>query len=99
MCRTHRIKICLRLYWTRGTGAIPSSSTCSALPEGGLEARAMEGGPSVAELFTHIHYVRLVFVFEDAPEFARNLPEEEWVMERDPRRIRQMLKDSAKAGR
>lgn len=39
----------------------------SALPEGGLETRAMEGSPSVAEMFTHIHYVRLVFVFEDAP--------------------------------
>ena len=54
------------------------------LPEGGLEARAMEGSPSVAQLFTHIHFVRLVFVFEDAPEFARKLPEEEWVVERDP---------------
>src|SRR5260370_39365928 len=48
-----------------------------ALQEGGLEARAMEGSPSIAELFTHIHFVRLVFVFEDAPEFARSLPEEE----------------------
>ena len=26
-----------------------------ALPDGGLEARAMEGSPSVAEMFTHIH--------------------------------------------
>jgi hypothetical protein len=26
------------------------------LPEGGLEARAMEDSPSVAELFMHIHY-------------------------------------------
>ncbi len=41
------------------------------MPEGGLEVRAMEGSPSVAEMFTHIHYVRLVFVSEDAPEFAR----------------------------
>ena len=39
-----------------------------ALPQGGLDARAMEGSPSIAELFTHIHYVRLVFVSEDAPE-------------------------------
>jgi hypothetical protein len=54
------------------------------LPQGGLEVRAMEGSPSIAELFTHIHYVRLVFVFEEAPEFARNLPEKEWVGERDP---------------
>ena len=74
-----------------------------ALPEGGLEARAMEGSPSVAQLFTHIHFVRLVFVFEDAPEFApqlaKDLPEEEWVDERDPGRIAQMLNDSAKAVR
>jgi uncharacterized damage-inducible protein DinB len=68
-----------------------------ALPEGGLQARAMEGSPSVAQLFTHIHYVRLVFVFEDAPEFAKNVPQEEWAAERDPGRIAQMLNDSAKA--
>jgi uncharacterized damage-inducible protein DinB len=66
-----------------------------ALPEGGLDARVMEGSPSIAELFTHIHFVRLVFVLEDAPEFSRKLPEEEWVAERDPDRIAQMLNDSA----
>ena len=70
-----------------------------ALPEGGLEARAMEGSPSVAEMFTHIHYVRLVLVSEDAPEFARELPEKEWRAERDQGRIAAMLKDSAKAVR
>ncbi len=70
-----------------------------ALPEGGLETRAMEGSPTVAELFMHIHYVRLVFVLEDAPEFARTLPEEEWVAERDRGRIAQLLNDSAKAVR
>ena len=70
-----------------------------ALPEGGLEASAMEGSPSVAELFTHIHYVRLVFVSEDAPEFAKDLPEKEWVAERDPARIAQMLNGSAEAVR
>ena len=66
-----------------------------ALPEGGLEARAMESSPSVAELFTHIQYVRLVFVFEDAPEFAGNVPENEWVRERDAGRIAYMLNYSA----
>ena len=70
-----------------------------ALPEGGLETRAMESSPSIAELFTHIHYVRLVFVFEDAPEFASEPRGEEWVSERDPGRIAQMLNDSAKAVR
>ena len=59
----------------------------------------MDGGPSIAELFTHIHYVRLVFVFEDAPEFGRELPKQEWVVERDPGRILLRLNDSAKAVR
>jgi hypothetical protein len=30
------------------------------LPDGALQVRAMEGSPSIAELFTHIHFVRLV---------------------------------------
>ena len=70
-----------------------------ALPEGGLQERTMEDSPSIAELFTHIDFVRLVFVFEDAPEFARKLPEREWVAERDPGRIAEMLNDSAKTVR
>jgi uncharacterized damage-inducible protein DinB len=84
-----------------------------ALPEGGLEARAIEGSPSVAEMFTHIHYVRLVFVSEDAPDFApdfakelpkkdlpkRDLPKEEWVFERDRGHIAQLLNHSARAVR
>ena len=74
-----------------------------ALPEGGLEIKAMDDSPSVAQLFTHIHYVRLVFVFEDAPEFApqfgKDLPKEEWLAERDPDRIAQMLNESAKVVR
>jgi len=70
-----------------------------ALPEDGLEVRAMHGSPSVAEMLTHIHYVRLVFVLEDAPEFARTLPHEEWSSERDPNRIAAMLNESAKAVR
>ena len=70
-----------------------------ALPEGGLEARAMEGSPSIAQLFTYIHYVRLVLVFEDAPELAGDVPEEEWVAERDPGRIARLLSDSAKVVR
>jgi uncharacterized damage-inducible protein DinB len=69
------------------------------IPEGGLEVRAMEGSPSVAEMFTHIHYVRLVFVFEDAPEFARKMPENEWLGERDAGRIAQILNESANAVR
>jgi uncharacterized damage-inducible protein DinB len=66
-----------------------------AVPEGGLKIRAMEGSPTVAELFTHIHYVRLVFVFEDAPVFATPVPAGECVAESDPDRIAQMLNQSA----
>jgi uncharacterized damage-inducible protein DinB len=70
-----------------------------AVPEGGLETRAMEGSPSVAEMFTHIHYVRLVFVSEDAHEFSKKMPEEEWVNEHDVDRIAQMLNESVKVVR
>jgi uncharacterized damage-inducible protein DinB len=67
-----------------------------AVPEGGLEVRAMEGSPSVAGLFTHIHYVRLVFVSEDVPEFEVDVPKEEWAAEHDRNRIAEMLNESAK---
>jgi uncharacterized damage-inducible protein DinB len=70
-----------------------------ALPDGGLEARAIASSPSVAQMFTHIHYVRLVFVLEDAPEFSRDVPKEEWTVERDRGRLAQMLNESAKAVR
>jgi uncharacterized damage-inducible protein DinB len=70
-----------------------------AIPKAGLDVRAMQGSPSVAELFGHIHYVRLVFVSEDAPELAVAVPEKEWVAEPDPERIAQLLNSSAKAVR
>jgi uncharacterized damage-inducible protein DinB len=68
-----------------------------AVPNGALQTRAMSGSPTLAQLFTHIHYVRLVFLSEDAPEFAREVPGEEWADERDRGRIAQMLHDSAQA--
>jgi uncharacterized damage-inducible protein DinB len=70
-----------------------------ALPEGGLEVRPMEGSPSVEELFAHIHYVRLVFVSEDAPEFAKEVPNQEWVGETDSERMAELLNDSARTVR
>src|ERR1700686_3256345 len=70
-----------------------------AVPEGGLAVRAIEGGPSVAEMFTHMHYTQLVLVSEDVPEFATKVLEEEWAGERDSERIAQMLSESAKAVR
>lgn len=66
-----------------------------ALPDDGMDVRAVDGSPTVAQLFMHIHYVRLVFVVEDAPEFGKPLPEGEWRAERDRDRITEMLNDSA----
>jgi uncharacterized damage-inducible protein DinB len=68
------------------------------IPESAMDIRPMESSPSVAQLFTHIHHVRLVFLAEDGPEFARDLPEE-WAAERDRGRMAQMLNDSAQAVR
>lgn len=73
------------------------------VPEGGLDARVMQGSPSVGEMFTHIHYVRMVFVSEDAHEFAPDFVEPgrdgEWKTERDRGRMAEMLNQSAKTVR
>jgi len=61
---------------------------------GGLEARAMEGSPSIAEVLTHIHYVRIVFVLEDTPEFTRRPAEEEWRPNETLIAIAQMLNEA-----
>jgi uncharacterized damage-inducible protein DinB len=74
-----------------------------ALPDGGLEARAMDGSPSIAVQFSHLHGTRLFFLSKTAPEVAKNLNQlfrqdgENRLAERDPERIAQALEDSAKA--
>jgi uncharacterized damage-inducible protein DinB len=65
-----------------------------ALPEGSLGLRATDGSPTVAEMFTHMHYCRVVFVFEDAPEIEGGQPHNEWADERDPGRIAALLDGS-----
>jgi uncharacterized damage-inducible protein DinB len=67
-----------------------------AVPEGGLEARAMAGSPTVGEMFMHMQYCRLIFLSEDTPEFAGALPEGEWRSERNRDRMAAMLEDSAR---
>ncbi len=68
-----------------------------ALPEDAMELSAVDGSPTVAQLFTHIHYCRLVFVHEDAPELGVVVPQGEWRSERE--RIAAMLNQSADAVR
>lgn len=71
------------------------------VPPGGLEARAGEGSPSVAQMLTHVHHERMVSVEEEAPEAlgAVPLPEREWDPEPDPERIAAMLRESAQVVR
>ena len=70
-----------------------------AVPKDHLSLAALDGGPTIAQLFMHIHYVRLVFVQEDAPEVARHLPAEEWRAHPDVDHIARMLSESAAAVR
>jgi uncharacterized damage-inducible protein DinB len=70
-----------------------------AVPEGGLEARAVEGSMTVAEMFLHIHGTRVFVLSEDAPEFAGEALQKDWQKTRDPDHMAQMLNDSACAMR
>lgn len=70
-----------------------------AIPAESWEIRPMDGSPTVAQLFAHIHYVRLVFVSEDAPEYAVEAAGQEWEAERDRDRMAQKLKQSAQVVR
>lgn len=65
------------------------------LPDGGLDARAMAGSPTVGQMFAHLHHERMVSVFENAPEHAGAVPAQEWAPERDPERIVRWLEESA----
>jgi uncharacterized damage-inducible protein DinB len=66
-----------------------------AIPEGALELRPMPSSPSIGGLFMHMHYCRLIFVKEDAPESATPMPDGEWRQERDRDCIAQWLDESA----
>jgi uncharacterized damage-inducible protein DinB len=76
-----------------------------ALPEGGLEAKAMEGSPTIAVQFSHSHSTRLFFINQTAPEFSKDLVElfrqdgENRLAERNLERIAAGLEASAKAVR
>jgi uncharacterized damage-inducible protein DinB len=66
-----------------------------AIPEDSLEVRAAPNSPSVSEMLTHIHHERMISVFEEAPEFAGTIPDEEWKAESDRDRIAALLNESA----
>jgi uncharacterized damage-inducible protein DinB len=70
-----------------------------SVPEGALDARAVEGSKTVAEMFLHIHGTRQWVLSEDAPEFALEPLKQGWRETRDPDRIAEMLNASAGAVR
>src|SRR5687767_6330336 len=70
-----------------------------AIPEGSMDLMVTAGSPSIAQLFTHMHYVRAVFVAEDAPEIPVDVPNGEWTAEHDRDRLAGMLNASAIAVR
>jgi uncharacterized damage-inducible protein DinB len=65
-----------------------------AIPPGGIEARAMNGSPTVSEMFTHLHHERMVSVEENCPEHAGQVPAREWDPEPDAGRIAERLRES-----
>jgi uncharacterized damage-inducible protein DinB len=66
-----------------------------AVPEGAMDIRGTGSSPSIGQMFMHMHYVRLIFVREDAPEFSTEVPKREWLAEPDRDRMAQMLRESA----
>jgi uncharacterized damage-inducible protein DinB len=66
------------------------------IPVHGLDARVREGSPTVSQMFSHMHHERMVSVLENAPEYAGQVPAEEWSHERDADRIAEMLRESSK---
>jgi uncharacterized damage-inducible protein DinB len=64
-----------------------------------MDLRGTATSHSLGELFTHMHYCRLVFVFEDAPEIVPVEPKGEWAIERDRDRLVQKLNESCAAVR
>jgi uncharacterized damage-inducible protein DinB len=92
--RGQRLLEALLGSWDRNNAVL--LNLLRALPPGGLAARAMEGSPTVSEMFSHMHHERMVSVLENCPEHAGEVPAREWSPERDADRIAQMLDESAK---
>lgn len=83
--------------WERNASIVVN--LLDAVPENDLGARATEGGPTVAQLFSHIHSVRLAFVQENAPEIGAREPEVEWDDVRDRKVLAARLESSARSVR
>lgn len=87
--------------WQRGNAIL--LNLLGALTPEELDASALPGSPNIAELFAHMHSVRLFWLRQTAPEFVEGLTRltagegDSKVAERDPERIEAALKASAQA--
>ncbi len=70
-----------------------------ALPDDVFSLRAADGSPTISALFAHIHYVRLVFVAENVPELAVDVPAREWAETVPPAQLAPLLDQSARTVR
>ena len=70
-----------------------------AIPEDAIALKPAAASPSIAQLFAHMHYVRAIFVREDAPECSTDVPGDEWAIAHDRERLAHLLDVSAKAVR
>ena len=83
--------------WNRNN--IITTNLLRTVPADAMDLKPTHTSPSIAQLFMHMHYVRLVFVAEDAPEFVLAPPQGEWTIEPDRERLAGMLHDSARTVR
>ena len=70
-----------------------------AVADDAMDLKPMDTSPSIAQLFAHMDYCRLIFVVEDTPEFAREMRNNQGKAERDRARLEWMFNDSAAAVR
>ena len=80
--------------WDRSNRAL--LNLLGLIPIHGLDVRIKDGSPTFSEIFSHMHHERMVSNFENAPEYAGQVPAEEWAHERDATRIAERLEESRK---
>jgi uncharacterized damage-inducible protein DinB len=66
----------------------------SVIPPDGLGARALDSSPTVAAMFAHMHYERMVSVRENAPEWAGTIPPTQWNPDAGAEQLLSMLEES-----
>lgn len=66
-----------------------------AVPQDALSLRAADDSPTIAQMFTHMHFCRVLFAYESAPDLGAAPTRNEWADERDPARIAALLDESA----